>query len=471
MSAFDLPADDSTPPPFLFEEQLRRMAEASHHAPDHSALYDAVAGVVAVALSADLVQVLEYIPAEETFVLRSGRGFPEALHDQAQVKGGLLSQAGRAMLDPLAQPVSLKDFREPHDWADDALAVEHGARGGIAVKVEGSSQDFGALCAFYRSPRTFASEEVAFMDCAARLFAAGIDRLEREEAATAWRSRAELLRAGAALTRVPAGRDELLQAAVLAAVGGGAGGSLPISDWCFADVLEPNGVRPKFKRVAFDHAAGAPAYIEEAFSVPVAATAPHGAPRVLATRRPELVDRIDEAFPSRIARDPVHQRALEAAQPYSYVCVPVAGRERSHGTERLYGALGFLRVETGTPVPYTKADRDACAEFAALLGVAIDSNLPSPDIDEAREAVRAHTGDSSSTPADAALESPTDTEQKVLERLAAGMTVEEVAEDLHLGKSTIKTHRRHIREKLGLKPKSTILKIVTESRRRGWLAA
>ena len=130
----------------------------------------AVAAVVAVALSADLVQVLEYIPAEETFVLRSGRGFSEALHDQARVKGGLLSQAGRAMLDPLAQPVSLKDFREPHDWADDELVVEHGARGGIAVKVEGGSQDFGALCAFYRSPRTFTSEEVAFMDCAARLF-------------------------------------------------------------------------------------------------------------------------------------------------------------------------------------------------------------------------------------------------------------------------------------------------------------
>ena len=79
-----------------------------------------------------------------------------------------------------------------------------------------------------------------------------------------------------------------------------------------------------------------------------------------------------------------------------------------------------------------------CAEFAALLGVAIDSNLPSPDIDEAREAVRAYTNGAARTPADAALEAPTDTEQKVLERLAAGMTVEEVADDLHLGKSTIK---------------------------------
>ena len=454
----------------LFGEQLGILAEASHFAPCPAALFDTFVHSVAKVLSADLVQILQCIPHEAFFMLRSGRGFDEDLNDHARVPGGLLSQAGRALLDPQGRPVVLEDFSRPHDWADDELILRYGAKSGVSVKIGNDTEDFGALGVFHRTPRAFPPEEVSFVAQAAALLAGGIGRIRRQETAVAWQSRAEFLRAGAVLARVAADQDALLRAAVLAAVGGGAGGSKPIADWCFADRLEPNGARPTFKRVAFDHAAGAPAHVEEAFSTPLDATAPHGAPRALATRRSELVDRVDEEFRAKISRDSTHRRALEDARPYSYICVPVIGRER------FYGALGFLRVETGTPLPYTTADRDACEEFAALVGVAMDSGIASPDIEEAREAVRFHNGGVSGgaygeTPADAALETPTDTEQKVLERLAAGMSVEEVAEDLHLATNTIKTHRRHIREKLGLKPKSTILKLVTEARRQGWLAA
>ena len=454
----------------LFQKQLGVLAGASHLAPCLTMLFDTFAGAVAEALKADLVQILQCVPDEDCFVLRSGRGFKEELNKKARTPGGLLSQAGRALLDPQGQPVVLEDFSRPHDWADDELILRYGAKSGISVKVSNGTKNFGALGIFHRTPRAFPAEEVSFVSQAAMLLAGGIERIRRQEAVVAWQSRAEFLRAGAVLARVAADQDALLRAAVLAAVGGGAGGSKPIADWCFADRLEPNGARPTFKRVAFDHAAGAPAHVEEAFSTPLDATAPHGAPRALATRRSELVDRVDEEFRAKISRDSTHRRAVEDARPYSYICVPVIGRER------FYGALGFLRVETGTPLPYTTADRDACEEFAALVGVAMDSGIASPDIEEAREAVRFHNGGVSGgaygeTPADAALETPTDTEQKVLERLAAGMSVEEVAEDLHLATNTIKTHRRHIREKLGLKPKSTILKLVTEARRQGWLAA
>ena len=449
----------------LFGDQLGVLAEASHLAPCPTALFATFVRGVAEALSGDLVQLLQCVPHEVSFVLRSGWGFEEGLNDHVQVPGGLLSQAGRALLDPQGQPVVLEDFSRPHDWADDELVVSHGAKSGMVVKVADGTKDFGALGVFHRAPRTYTTREVLFLRRAAALLAGGFERIQRVDAAIAWHARTELLRAGAALTRVPAGRDELLCAAALAAVGGGAGGSQPIADWCFADALVPNGSRPQFERVAVDQAGGASEHLKEAFSVPLPPTAPHGAPRAYATRQAELVDPTDEAFSSRIARDPSHKRAIEEVRPHSYVCAPVVGRDR------FYGALGFLRVESGTSAAYDSSDREAFAEFATLVGVAIDAGLPRPDLQEAREAVRAHAFEASGkTPASVAFEKPTDKQQEVIERLADGLNMEEIAREMHLGYSTIKTHRKHVQQKLGIKGRCQDMKIVAEARRRGWLA-
>lgn len=84
----------------VFGEQLGMLAETSHLAPCPITLFEALAGGAATALLAELVQVLEWMPAEGSFVLRSGRGFPEEPYDGPRVPGGLLSQADRVVLDP-----------------------------------------------------------------------------------------------------------------------------------------------------------------------------------------------------------------------------------------------------------------------------------------------------------------------------------------------------------------------------------
>lgn len=441
-----------------FDDRTSGLAEASHHAVSRAALFGAFAAGVANALSAELVQLLEYLPGEGRFVLRAGRGFPEDARDRTRVPAGLLSQAGRALLDPMGRPVELQDFSRPHEWADDELVSAHGARSGVVVKVKAGARDFGALGVFCRTPRPFSPEEVRFLLRAAALLGAGVERLDQEKAAIAWRSRAELLRTGAALLKVPAERDELLSAAVLAAVSGGVGGSRPIADWCFADALEANGARPKIARVAVDHAEGASSHIEQAFSVPLAPSASHGAPKAYATRQPELVGHTDAAFRSKIARDPAHHRALEEARPYSYMCVPVIGRER------YYGSMSFLRVEDGTPIAYDEADVATCAEFASLVGAAIDAGQPRPDMEEARDAMRTHSG-----PAEIALSEPSDRERSVLELIAKGLNKNQISSTLCIAYSTVRTHRQHLCQKLGLPSNSSDITIITQAQRCGWL--
>lgn len=440
------------------DERVGRLAEASHHSLSCSGLFETFAANVADALTADLVLLLEYLPEESCFVVQAGRGFPDRLYGRERVPTGLLSQAGRAMLDPAGSPVALGDFSAPHEWADDGLLREHGARSGIVVKISTGARDFGTLGVFYRSARRFPSEEEGFLARAANLLGSGIGRLECGEAAVAWRSRAEILRAGAALLKVPAEADAFMSAAVLAAVSGGAGGSRPLADWCFADALEANGALPKLRRVAVDHAEGAAEKLEEAFSAPLEPTAPHGAPRAYATRRAELVKRTDPDFIAAVARDRGHREALEEARPYSYMCAPVLGRDRFHG------ALGFLRVETGTPRAYEEEDLEACAEFAALVGEAIDRSSPLPQIEEVRDEAREHA-----TPPEVALTDPTRKEREVLDLIAEGKSVGEIKDTLYLSERTVRTHKMHLCQKLGIKPKHGAAKLIAEARRRGWI--
>lgn len=456
--ALDLPSGWQRRWPHSFHENLAVLAEASHAAPGRADLSETFAGALAEALSADLVLILECYPEDGSFVLRAGRGFPEEIYGRARVPGGLLSQAGRAMLDPQGQPVVLEDFSKPHDWADEQLIVAHGARSGIAVKVRKGLQDYGALCVFSTKPREYDPEEVDFLRRAAAFLGGGLERLQRHEAAVAWRSRAELLRAGAALVRIVATRDELLTVAALSAVSGGAGGARPIADWCFADALEANGTRPKIGRIAVDHAAGVPPHIKQALSAPLSPTAPHGTPRAYATRQPELLDHINGGFSSAIARDPDHRQAIEEAQPLSYVCAPVIGREH------FYGALGFLRVASGITETYNEADLATCSEFATLVGSAIDAGLPKLDIEEARDAVRAH-----SSPAETVLSDPSGKERDVLELIAKGMNKKEISSTLRMAYSTVRTHRQHLCQKLGLLPNSSDITIIAEAHRCGWL--
>lgn len=434
------------------------LAEVSHHCSSIGELLREFAERVGEALTADFVQLLQYSPEEDALLLRSGHGFPHSLYDRARVPTGLLSQAGRAMIDPAGSTVALEDFSRPHEWADDHLVREHGARSGIVVKIATYARDFGTLGAFYRNARRFPSEEEAFLIRAARLLGSGIERLECGEAAIAWHSRAEILRAGAALLRVPAEADAFMTAAALAVVSGGGGGSRPLADWCFADALEANGPLPKLRRVAVDHAEGAAEKLEEVFSAPLAPNAPHGSPRVYATRQGELVERIGPDFISAVARNREHREALEEARPYSYMCAPVLGRDRFHG------ALGLLRVESGTPRHYVEEDLEACAEFAALVGEAIDKGLPRSEIEEAGDEGRVRV-----TPPEVALTNPTHKEREVLDLIVEGKSMGEIKDILYMSERTVRTHKMHLCQKLGIKPKHGAARLISEAKRRDWI--
>jgi GAF domain-containing protein len=435
------------------KDHLSDLAVTSHEARSPTRLFEAFASGIVRALGAEFVEILEHLGTEGAFVLRCARGLPDDQIGRARVPGGLLSQAGRAFLDPSGRPVELEDMSHPHDWADSDLLVGHGAKSGAAIRVEDSGKHFGVLGVFYAAPRSFTSEEREFFRRASALLGAGLQRLRREREASDWRSRSELLRAGAALLKVPAERDAVLFAAAVAGVGVGPGGARPMADWCAADALETGGRRPRLSRAGVAHASGNAERLEESLSVPLAPSAAHGASRVFATRQPELVRRCDEAFVRAVASDEEHRRALEEVKPFSYICVPVTG------AYRFLGVLGFVRSERGIAVPFDDDDLAVCSEFAGLVGAAIEHGEVGPDLAEAQEAVRAHVG----TQAPAL----TEREHEVLAGIAGGARLTQIARSLTIAPTTVRTHKRHLCDKLGLKPGAADALIVAEARRRG----
>ena len=430
------------------KKQLSDLAVASHEATSTPILYEACASALTQALGADFAEVLEYLDGEGAFVLRSARGFAEEVTDLERVPSGLLSQAGRAFLDPLGHTVEFEDVSRPREWmvASDPL-VRRGARSGIAIRVEEDGRPFGVIGAFYAAPRTFSSEEREFLSQAARLLGAGLRRLCSEREAASWRSRSELLRSGAVLLRVPAERDSVLFAAAAA----GVGGEWPMADWCAADALEADGRLPMLIGVGVARAWGGTQRVEHKISVPLAPAAQHGLARVYATRQPELFRRCDESFVRPVVREPEHRREIEAARPCSYMCVPVVG---SH---RFYGAIGFIRTEHGNPTPFDEEDVAVCSEFAGLVATAIERGEPGPDISEAEEAVRSRAG----------VADFTDRELEVLLGIAAGERLTQIGRKLSISIHTVRNHKRSLCAKLGLAPSVPDARIIAEARRRG----
>jgi GAF domain-containing protein len=431
---------------------LGELIIASHRVRSRSELFRVFTSGVADGLAADLTQILEYASGRGDFILRAGHGFRDELLDQARVPCGLLSQAGRAMLDPEGQPVELTDFSRSHEWSDDELLKEHGAKSGVVVKIESGERDFGTLGAFYSVPRSFEPEEVRFLTCAASLLGLEIERLRRGDEASAWLSRYELLRAGAALLRVPAERDEILSAASIAAVNG-APSCAPMADWCFVDALESAGRLPSLRRVAVENGEGDVEHLGEAFSAPLSPNALHGAPRVYATRQTELVRSVDDAFISEVAKDSRHHRAIVRVQPKSYVCAPVIGDKHFHG------AVTLLRTETGNSISFEQEDRAAITEFATLIGQAIEMGMAETD-----KIVEAEEPDFPSLQLRL-----TDREYDVLEGIAGGERLGELGGRLCISTNTVRTHKRHLCQKIGLPPSSSNSEIVAEARRLGFL--
>ncbi|HEX6143973.1 MAG TPA: GAF domain-containing protein [Geminicoccaceae bacterium] len=151
---------------------LGQEALGSH---DLEKLLSRAAMLVGATLDVEFCKILELEPGLGSLLLRAGIGWRDGLVGRARVDAGLGSQAGFVLA--VGQPVIVPDLASETRFRAAPLLTEHGVVSGVSVVIGGEGdRPFGVLGAHTASPRTFTTDDIAFLQSIANVLASAIHR-------------------------------------------------------------------------------------------------------------------------------------------------------------------------------------------------------------------------------------------------------------------------------------------------------
>ncbi len=125
------------------------------------------------------VEVLELMPDRSELLLSAGIGWREGQIGSATVKVGLGSQGGYTLTT--TGPVVLGDLRTETRFAPPPLLADHDVVSGVTVVVGSPARPFGVLGTHTTEKRTFADDDVHFLQSVANVLAAARERQNDDE--------------------------------------------------------------------------------------------------------------------------------------------------------------------------------------------------------------------------------------------------------------------------------------------------
>lgn len=141
-------------------------------------LLDVGVRMAAEGLRAQFSKVLEYIPAENRFLLRAGLGWDRGLAGVASVGADLESPAGYALRT--GKPVISNHLENEERFRTPELLRAHGVRRAINVILQGDGSPFGVLEVDSRSEGEFTEHDISFLQGAANVLGMAIERQRYE---------------------------------------------------------------------------------------------------------------------------------------------------------------------------------------------------------------------------------------------------------------------------------------------------
>jgi PAS domain S-box-containing protein len=145
---------------------------------DTPALMQRTCVVVAETLGVEFAKVLELLPGGEKLLLAAGVGWHEGLAGTFEVSAGSGSHGGYALAS--ATPVVIEDLRTETRFSEPLLS-EHGVVSGLAVIIYAQGRPFGVLGAHTARKREFTGYDISFLQVAANVLGAAIERQHAEE--------------------------------------------------------------------------------------------------------------------------------------------------------------------------------------------------------------------------------------------------------------------------------------------------
>ena len=149
------------------------------------------ARMTAEGLAAEYCKILEYIPAENRFLVRAGIGWDDGVVGSASVGADLASPAGYALRT--GKPVISNHLENEQRFRTPELLVEHGIRRAMNVILQGDGTPFGVLEVDSKSEGEFGEHDIAFLQGAANILGMAIEQQQYQRKLQAALNRHQIL--------------------------------------------------------------------------------------------------------------------------------------------------------------------------------------------------------------------------------------------------------------------------------------
>jgi|GEM_PF-3760834 len=137
-------------------------------------LMNDAAAILTKALGAEYTKILEYQPDKNRLLLKAGVGWKEGQVGHAFLSAGLESQAGYTLVS--SQPVIVEDLQTETRFHGTPLLLEHGVVSGMGVLIQGQEGPWGVLSVHSTRRRTFTPDDIYFLQSAANVLGAALER-------------------------------------------------------------------------------------------------------------------------------------------------------------------------------------------------------------------------------------------------------------------------------------------------------
>jgi PAS domain S-box-containing protein len=167
-------------------------------------LFDKTTQMVAKTLNNEYCKIVEFIPDEDSFLLKSGVGWKKGHVGKTKVGSRKQSHSGYSLMHD--EVVVVEDIEKEKRFTDFFLSDQHNVRSGIAAVIPGTRQPYGVIATHSSETKNISKNDTAFVKTVANILAAAVERLNAENLA---QKRARLQLASAELGRITVTNNEL----------------------------------------------------------------------------------------------------------------------------------------------------------------------------------------------------------------------------------------------------------------------
>ena len=163
--------------------QQAALAELGQQAlaqPDFAQLLNLIVTRTADTLGVEYAKVLETLPDGSALRVVSGVGWQPGVVGQALIEATTELQAGYTLQSH--GPVLVTDLASETRFVGMPLLHQHGVVSGMTVVIPGAARSFGVLGAHSARPRAFTADDANFLQSAANIIGAAVERLHVEQA-------------------------------------------------------------------------------------------------------------------------------------------------------------------------------------------------------------------------------------------------------------------------------------------------